>query len=92
MLLIVLLIVRLLEIYTWIIIISAILSWLVAFGVVNTRNRGVYKVLQFLDRITKPVFDQVRRVVPPMNGIDFSPIVVIIAIMLLQRLLLSLVM
>jgi YggT family protein len=74
----------LLGLYVWAIIISAILSWLVAFGIVNTRNRFVQSVGDFLYRITEPVLARVRRFMPILGGIDLSPIVVIFAIFFLQ--------
>ena len=60
------------------IVISAILSWLVAFDVVNYRNRFVYSVGSFLDQITRPLLEPFRRIIPSLGGIDVSPIVVIL--------------
>ena len=62
----------------WFIIAQAILSWLVAFDVVNYRNRVVYSVGTFLDRITSPLLEPFRRIIPSLGGIDVSPIVVIL--------------
>ena len=62
----------------WFIIAQAILSWLVAFDVVNYRNRFVYSVGTFLDRITSPLLEPFRRMIPSLGGIDISPIVVIL--------------
>lgn len=62
----------------WFIIAQAILSWLVAFDVVNYRNRFVYSVGAFLDRITSPLLEPFRRMIPSLGGIDISPIVVIL--------------
>ena len=70
----------------WLVIISAITSWLVAFGVVNTRNRAVYMVVDFLDRTTTPLLRPIRRIIPPLGGIDFSPLVLLLLIGFLQRL------
>ncbi len=80
-------IVYLLQLFIWIIIIQAIMSWLVAFNVVNTSNRFVYSVLTGLDRILNPVLRPIRRLLPDMGGIDLSPLVLILGIMLTQRLL-----
>ncbi|MGQ5702431.1 YggT family protein [Sandaracinobacteroides sp. A072] len=77
----------LLQLFIWIIIIQAILSWLVAFNVVNTNNRFVYSLLTGLDRILNPVLRPIRNVLPDMGGIDLSPLVLILGIMLAQRLL-----
>ena len=62
----------------WFIIAQAILSWLVAFDVVNYRNRFVYSVGTFLDRVTAPLLEPFRRIIPSLGGIDVSPIVVIL--------------
>ena len=62
----------------WFIIAQAILSWLVAFDVVNYRNRFVYSVGTFLDRITSPLLEPFRRMIPSLGDIDISPIVVIL--------------
>lgn len=80
-------IVQILELYLWIIIIGAVLSWLVAFDVLNRNNRFVYVVSDFCHRLTEPVLRRVRRFIPNVNGIDLSPLVVIFFIIFLQRLL-----
>jgi YggT family protein len=64
----------------WAIIISAILSWLVAFDVVNLRNRFVGAVYRFLEAVTRPVLAPFRRFIPSLGGIDVSPILVILLI------------
>jgi YggT family protein len=78
-----------LDLYFWVLVISAILSWLVAFGVVNTRNRFVYTVGDMLHRLTEPVLRRIRRFVPPLGGLDLSPIVAILIIFFLQRLMVN---
>lgn len=78
-----------LDLYFWVLIISAILSWLVAFGVVNTRNRFVYTVGDMLHRLTEPVLRRIRRWIPPIGGLDLSPIVAILIIFFLQRLMIN---
>jgi YggT family protein len=62
------------------IIISAILSWLVAFDVINLRNRFVYNVAHFLDAVTRPILRPVQKVIPPLGGVDISPIIVLLLI------------
>lgn len=62
----------------WFIIAQAILSWLVAFDVINYRNRFVYSVGNFLDQVTRPLLEPFRRIIPSLGGIDVSPIVVIL--------------
>ena len=75
------------EIYIWILIAGAILSWLVAFNVVNTRNRFVYLLGDFLHRVTEPVLRPIRRVLPNLGGIDLSPLVLILLLLFLQQVL-----
>lgn len=70
----------LLELMVWAIIISAILSWLVAFDVINLRNRFVYNVSRFLDAVTRPILRPVQRFIPPLGGVDISPIIVILVL------------
>jgi len=62
------------------IIVSAVLSWLVAFDVINLRNRFVYNVAHFLDAVTRPILAPVQRIIPPLGGVDISPIVVLLVI------------
>jgi YggT family protein len=77
----------LLQVVMWIIIIQAILSWLVAFNVVNTHNEFVRSFFNALDRITTPMYRPIRRILPDFGGLDFSPIVVVLIIIALDRLL-----
>ena len=74
-----------LDLYVWLLIASAILSWLIAFNVVNTRNQFVASIAEFLYRITEPVLAPIRRTLPSLGGLDISPIVLILIIMFLQR-------
>ncbi len=82
-----LLIDTILGIFVWILIASAVLSWLVAFNVVNTRNRAVYVIGDFLYRLTEPVLRPIRNILPNMGGIDISPIVLILLIFFIRNLL-----
>jgi len=77
---------RIIDIYVWVIILSAVLSWLVAFNVVNMRNRFVYLVGDTLNRLTEPVYRPVRRLLPDMGGLDLSPLIVILALWFLRDL------
>lgn len=76
-----------LELYVYLVVISAILSWLVAFKVVNTSNRMVYMVGDFLYRITEPALRPIRRILPNLGGIDVSPLVLILVIIFAQKIL-----
>ena len=77
----------LLQVLMWIIIIQAILSWLVAFNVINTYNQFVRTLLTALDRMTAPIYRPIRRILPDFGGLDFSPMVVILLIYVLRILL-----
>jgi YggT family protein len=65
-------------IYIWLLIIQAVLSWLVAFGVVNTRNRAVVTVGDMMWRLTEPALRPIRRLLPNLGGIDISPVILIL--------------
>ena len=73
-----------LQLYIWLLIASAILSWLVAFNVVNTRNQVVATIGEFLYRITEPVLRPIRNMLPAMNGIDISPVILILIIIFIR--------
>ena len=70
----------LLSLLWWAIIISAVLSWLVAFDIINLRNRAVYQISTFLDRVTGPILRPFQRIIPPLGGVDISPIIVLLII------------
>ncbi len=74
-----------LDLYVWLLIASAILSWLIAFNVINTRNQFVSAVAEFLYRITEPVLRPIRAMLPSLGGLDISPVIVILIILFLQR-------
>jgi YggT family protein len=75
-----------LQLYTYLIIASAILSWLVAFNVVNTRNDVVRSIWTFLDAVTEPALRPIRRILPNLGGIDISPVILILLIIFIQKL------
>ncbi len=77
----------LLRVLSYIIIAQAIISWLVAFNVINTTNDFVRSFLYALDRITEPLYRPIRRVLPDFGGIDFSPLVVLLLIVVVRMLL-----
>ena len=79
--------IMLLSVLWWIIIVQAILSWLIAFNVVNMSSPFVRSVATALDRLTAPLYRPIRRFLPDFGGIDFSPLVVLLLIMVLQKLL-----
>jgi YggT family protein len=78
------LLIEILEIYKWVVILAVIVSWLTAFNVINVHNNFVRTLLRIIFALTEPVFRQVRKVIPPIAGLDLSPIVVFVAIWFLQ--------
>jgi len=78
-------IVMLLQLYIYLLIAAAVLSWLVAFNVVNTRNQVVGMVGDFLYRITEPVLRPIRNAMPNLGGIDVSPVILILIIILIEK-------
>jgi len=77
----------LLSIVMWIIIIQVVLSWLLAFNVLNTSSQGVRSIALALDRVTAPLYRPIRRLLPDFGGIDFSPLVILILIQVIKKLL-----
>ena len=72
-------------IYLWVIIINAILSWLVAFNILNTQNRFVFSVLDATYKMTDPALNKIRRFLPTFGSIDLSPVVLILLLMFLRN-------
>ncbi len=73
-------------IYIWLLIASAVLSWLIAFNVVNTRNQVVHTVGDMLYRLTEPLLRPIRSMLPNLGGIDISPVILIIGLLFLRQL------
>ena len=74
-----------LQIYIWLLIAAAVLSWLIAFNVVNSRNPLVASVGEFLYRITEPLLRPIRSLLPNLGGIDISPVILILIILLIEN-------
>ena len=74
-----------LQIYIWLLIAAAVLSWLIAFNVVNTRNQVVAMIGDFLYRITEPALRPIRNFMPNLGGIDISPVILFLIIIFIQR-------
>ncbi len=72
------------DIYFWIIIISVVVSWLIAFEVINIRNAQAANIVRLLEKVTEPVYRPIRKFIPPIAGIDITPIIVIFALYLLK--------
>ncbi|GLK74286.1 YggT family protein [Ancylobacter dichloromethanicus] len=81
----------LITLYVWILIASAILSWLVAFNVVNPHNQIVRSIGEFLWRVTEPALAPLRRILPNLGGIDISPVILIILLYFVRNLVFELV-
>jgi YggT family protein len=75
-----------LRLYMYCLIGMALMSWLLAFNVLNRSNPTVYRVYDFLERITEPLLRPLRRIIPPIGGIDISPVILILLIMFLSQL------
>ena len=78
---------KVIDIYTWIVIASAIMSWLVAFGVVNVSNKFIRMVVDVLYRLTEPALRPIRRIVPDLGGIDISPVILLLGLFFIRSLL-----
>lgn len=78
------LIMLVLNLYWWVVVIAVIVSWLIAFNVINTYNNFVRSLLRALEALTEPVFRRIRKVIPPIGGLDLSPLVVLVAIWFIQ--------
>lgn len=74
-----------LNLYTWLLIASAVISWLIAFNVVNMRNDFVRGVWDFLYRVTEPALRPIRNILPNLGGIDVSPIILLLVIFFIQQ-------
>lgn len=72
-------------------VLNAILSWLIAFDVVNMRNHFIYQVSRFLDAVTRPILRPVQRIIPPFGGVDITPVIVIIVLIGIRRFILPLI-
>jgi YggT family protein len=81
------LLINIADLYTWVVIIAVILSWLVQFNVINSSNRFVYIVIDFIYRATEPVLNKIRGYLPNLGGVDLSPIVLILALVFIMNVL-----
>jgi YggT family protein len=82
-------IITVVDLYMWVIIIGVVLSWLIHFSVINTSNRFVYLVVDFVYRITEPALGWIRRFLPNMGGIDIAPLLLILALILIRDILIQ---
>jgi YggT family protein len=70
----------LIQLAIFVLVANAILSWLIAFDVVNMRNRAIYQIVHFLDAVTRPILRPFQRIIPPFGGVDITPVIVIIVL------------
>lgn len=78
------LVLTIIDLYSWVVVLAVVMSWLVAFGIINTYNRYARSLVTFLDAATEPVFRQVRRIIPPLGGLDISPLIVLVILQFLS--------
>jgi YggT family protein len=78
----------LLDVLWWIVLIHVILSWLVAYNVINTSNDGVRRFFYGLERLLAPLYRPIRRILPDFGGLDFSPLVLLLAVSILSQIIL----
>ena len=78
------------ELYMWVVVIGVVLSWLVAFNVINTSNKFVYMVGDFCHRATEPVLGPIRRKLPNLGGLDISPLLLILGLIFIKGVLIEL--
>ena len=78
------LVLQLLKLYSYVVIANVIISWLIAFNVLNTSNRFVYSVLEFTYKLTDPIYNKIRRFLPNLGEFDISPIILLLLIWFLE--------
>ena len=75
-----LLVLQLLKLYSYVVIVNVVISWLIAFNVLNTSNRFVYSILEFTYKLTDPIYNKIRRFLPNLGAFDISPIILLLLI------------
>ena len=75
---------QILKLYSYVVIANVIISWLVAFNVLNTQNRFVYSILEFTYRLTDPILNKIRRFLPNLGNLDISPIILLLLIWFIE--------
>ena len=78
----------LLSLFTLLILVSVVLSWLIAFDIINTRNPTVYNIVRALDAVSRPILRPFQRIIPPLGGVDISPVFALLVLGGIQRFLL----
>ena len=75
---------QILKLYSYVVIINVVVSWLIAFNILNTQNRFVYSILEFSYRLTDPILDRIRRFLPNLGSLDISPIILLLLIWFIE--------
>ena len=75
---------QILKLYSYVVIVNVIVSWLIAFNILNTQNRFVYSILEFSYRLTDPILNKIRRYLPNLGSLDISPIVLLLLIWFIE--------
>ena len=75
---------QILKLYSYVVIVNVIISWLIAFNVLNTQNRYVYSILEFTYRLTYPILNKIRRFLPNLGNLDISPIILLLLIWFIE--------
>ena len=78
------LILQILKLYSYVVIVNVIISWLIAFNILNTQNRFVYSILEFTYRLTNPILNKIRRFLPNLGALDISPIILLLLIWFIE--------
>ena len=78
------LILQMLKLYSYVVIANVVISWLIAFNVLNTQNRFVYSILEFTYKLTDPILNRIRRILPNLGAFDISPIILLILIWFIE--------
>jgi YggT family protein len=78
------LLLQMLKLYSYVVIANVVISWLIAFNVLNTQNRFVYSILEFTYKLTDPILNRIRRILPNLGAVDISPIILLILIWFIE--------
>ena len=78
------LVLQVLKLYSYVVIANVLVSWLIAFNILNTQNRFVYSILEFTYRLTDPILDKIRRFLPNLGTLDISPIILLLLIWFIE--------
>ena len=75
---------QILKLYSYVVIVNVVISWLIAFNILNTQNRFVYSILELSYRLTDPILNKIRRFLPNLGSLDISPIILLLLIWFIE--------